>query len=136
MVYKYKRKIFGYECDIYGHLNNSNYLNIYEEARAYVFSSLGCPIKKLKEKSINVVINKTQIDFKKEVALDEEIIVETKIIHMNQVKINWVQKIRDEKNNMLNKCETTTVFTKMKKPVRIDKSIYDYLLDNNKLCGT
>jgi len=40
-MFNYSRRIFSYECDIYGHLNNAEYLKLFEEARSEALTEIG-----------------------------------------------------------------------------------------------
>jgi len=44
MIANFRKRIYGYECDLYGHLHNTNYLNILEAARSEALVDVGMPV--------------------------------------------------------------------------------------------
>lgn len=129
-MFTYERKIFGFECDIYGHLNNSGYLHIYEEARSIAFEALGFSIKQFRENSISVFIKKIEIDYSSELKLEETATIVTEIEFISRVKITWRQKIFNPEGELLNSCVTETIFVKNSRPVRIDNNLHSKFLEN------
>ena len=71
MVLEYKRKIFGYECDIYGHLNNANYLHLYEEARADALEQMGLAVRELNKSGYHIYLTSIELTFKRGIPLEE-----------------------------------------------------------------
>jgi YbgC/YbaW family acyl-CoA thioester hydrolase len=124
-MFVYKRKIYGYLCDIYGHLNNSSYLQIYEEARSEALIDMGLPISKLLESGFHIYLTKVELYYKSGVPNDEIISVKSSIIKMNRMRATWKQQIYDESGNLCNEAFVEGVFIKNGKPARIDKDIYE-----------
>ncbi|MFC1887703.1 acyl-CoA thioesterase [Candidatus Cloacimonadota bacterium] len=123
-MFEHKRKIYGYMCDIYGHLNNSSYLQIYEEARSEALIEMGFPISKLIELDIQIYLTRVELVYKKGIANDEVITVKTAIAKMNRLKAVWKQDIFDSQGELCNTAIVDGVFIKNGKPARIDKEIY------------
>lgn len=123
-MFEFKRKIYGYECDIYGHLNNSNYLQLLEAARAEALIAMGLPIPKLLEFGIAIFVSKIEINYIKPLEIEEIAIVRTKTNKITKVKGIWVQEIYNEANILCAKAIVTGVFTKEGKPVRIKDELY------------
>ncbi|RLC50954.1 MAG: thioesterase [Candidatus Cloacimonadota bacterium] len=126
MKIEYKRRIFGYECDIYGHLNNANYLHLYEEARAAALEQMKMPIGKFKEMGFNIYLTHIELDFIKAINLEERITIRTSIAEMNRLKAVWKQEIYNSKNELCNMATVIGVFVKNDKPARISKELYTY----------
>jgi len=124
----YKRKIFGYECDIYGHLNNANYLHLYEEARADALEQMNLPIRKIREMGISIYVTHIEIDFKKGIELEETVIIKSSISKMSRLKAIWKQEIYNSKNELCNIAQVTGVFVKAGKPGRISKELFERFL--------
>jgi len=127
-MFEYSRKIFGYECDIYGHLNNSVYQNIYEEARAMALDEMQLPLKDLNDLGIQIFLKRIEIDFIKGIPLGTEIIIRSRIIEFSRVKSIWKQEIYHQKGTLMSKAIVTGVFIKEGKPYRIDKDLEDRFL--------
>ena len=123
-MFVYKRKIYGYLCDIYGHLNNSSYLQIYEEARSEALIAMGLPISKLIEIDLQIYLTRVELIYKKGIPNDETITVKSQIVKMNRLRATWLQEIFDKQGELCNSATIDGVFVKNGKPVRIDKTIY------------
>ena len=126
MIFEYKRRIFGFECDIYGHLNNSNYLNLYEEARAIALEEMEVPIRESREKGISIYLIRIEMDFKKGVQLEDEIKIKSYVEKINRLKSVWIQEIYDSSNEICNQVKIEAVFIKDGKPARISKSLFSH----------
>ena len=123
-MFIHKRKIYGFLCDIYGHLNNSSYLQIYEEARSEALIEMGFPISKLIELDFQIYLTRVELFYKKGIPNDEIITVKTSIAEMNRLKATWKQEIYDSKGELCNSAFIDGVYIKNGKPNRIDKDIY------------
>lgn len=121
---EYKRKIFGYECDIYGHLNNANYLHLYEEARADALEQMGLAVRELNKSGYHIYLTSIELTFKKGIPLEEIVTIKSSINEMNRVSTIWEQKIYNCKNELCNTAIVKGVFVKNGKPVRLPKEIY------------
>lgn len=127
MKFEYKRKVFGYECDIYGHLNNANYFHIYEEARSEALAQTEYSVKKFNELGISLFVVHIELDYKKAVNFEENITVVSEITSVNRVKSTWSQSIFNSKNELCNTIYLEAVFGKNAKATRIDPKIVYHL---------
>ena len=121
---EYKRRIFGFECDIYGHLNNANYLHIYEEARSVALEEMDFSIKKLVELEIHIYIVNINLKFKKAIKFEDRVTIETTLGKHSRVKAIWIQKIYNSKKELCNIAEVEGAFIKFGKPYRLPQEIY------------
>ncbi len=128
-MYQYVRTIFGYECDMYGHLNNANYLHIYQEARACLLKELGLSIPLLAEKGISVYIKNLCMDFVIGVPNGMQAHITSEIISLSKVSSVWRQTFCDAAGLVYNTLELSAVFIKKNKPARIPIEIYHTLLN-------
>lgn len=122
-MFEFKRKIYGYECDVYGHLNNSNYLQLLEAGRAEALIEMGIPVAKLLEMNISVFVSNIDISYIKPLKMEQIATVETKTNRITKVKGVWIQEIYNEDNVLCAKAIVTGVFTTKGKPVRIDNDL-------------
>ena len=123
---EYNRKIFGYECDIYGHLNNAIYLHIYEEARSDSLDQMGMSIQKLKENNIGIYLINLELNFIKTIPLGEIITVQSFIIESTKLRATWKQEIFNSKNELCNRAIVKGVFIRDNKPSRLPKDIFEH----------
>jgi YbgC/YbaW family acyl-CoA thioester hydrolase len=76
---EYRRKIFGYECDIYGHLNNANYLHLYEEARANALEEMDMSVGNLSEEGIHIYLSEITLNFKSGLPVGVKVTIDTRM---------------------------------------------------------
>jgi YbgC/YbaW family acyl-CoA thioester hydrolase len=125
---EYKRKIFGYECDVYGHLNNANYLHVYEEARADALEQMDISVEKFLSMNFQIYVTEISVQYKKGIPMGTKIKIETKLKKSNRVSSVWVQEIYDESGDLCSTAEVKGVFVSNGKPKRIDKKLYQHIL--------
>ena len=94
-VFKYPLLIRESHLDTFGHMNNARYLEIFEEARWEIVTSKGFGLKDVQKTGLGPIILEVNLKFKREIALREQIIIESqtqsyrgKIAHMKQ----WIKK--------------------------------------------
>jgi acyl-CoA thioester hydrolase len=63
-LFKTKLSVRTYECDLYGHVNNANFLNYLEHARVELLREMGYTLKSLQEKGIVLFVIKVDIEYK------------------------------------------------------------------------
>ena len=126
MVFKFSKKVYGFECDVYGHLNNANYLMIYESARAEALNDMDMPIAKLKDLGHMIYLVKVEIEYVKAIQLEEIVAVHTKIKQHNRLTTTWQQEIFNPQGELCNSALVTGVYISNGKPTRISKELCEY----------
>lgn len=124
-IIEYKRRIFGYECDIYGHLNNANYLHLYEEARADALEQMKIPVRKLAAIGYHIYITNIELEFIKGLPLESNVIIRSWAEKSNRLTAIWIQEIFNEDNEICNRAQVKGVFVKNGKPTRISKELFE-----------
>ncbi len=119
----YERKIVGYECDIYGHLNNANYLHVYEEARTKALNEIGLSISGLLAQNLHMYLNEINIKFMRGVPLDSIVTVTTEIIVKNRLRSIWHQEMFDSDGNLCSVADVHGVFARDGRPIRIPQEL-------------
>lgn len=66
--------------DIFSHMNNSEYLKLFEEARWDLITKNGYGIEKIQATQLAPTILKIHLSFLKELRLDDHIIIETHLL--------------------------------------------------------
>ncbi len=126
-MFMHQRKIYGFECDIYGHLNNAAYQQIYEEARSEALDELGCSVADFKKLGIDLYLTRIELLFKKEIRLGSVITIKTMIKNSNRVRFTWQQKITDENGTLCNSAEISGAYVRNGKPTRITPDLAQQL---------
>ncbi len=122
---KYNRKIFGYECDIYGHLNNANYLHLYEEARAEALEEMDMSIGKLNEEGVHIYLSEINLTFKIGLPVGEKVVIDSRMIKATRATSIWKQEIFNNSGELCNIAIVKGVFIKNRKPFRISKELFE-----------
>ena len=123
---EYKRRIFGYECDVYGHLNNANYLHLYEEARADALEQMKIPVRNLANLGFHIYLTNIELVFKKGLPLESVVTIKSHIDKANRLTSTWIQEIFDGQGELCNTAIVKGVFVKDGKPTRISKELFEY----------
>ncbi len=100
MLYTFHRKIYGYECDIYGHLNNSNYLQILEAARSDALTEMDMPISRLNSMGIQIFVLRYELDFIKAVELEDIIEVRSAEREISRLRARWTQDVYNSRGEL------------------------------------
>ena len=122
---EYKRRIFGYECDIYGHLNNANYLHLYEEARADALEQMKMPVREFVKSGFQIYITNIEIRFIKGLPLESSVTIRSQIESSNRLQSTWIQEIYNEAEELCSRAVVKGAFVKDGKPTRLPKVLYE-----------
>ena len=125
MKHEFQKRIYGYECDIYGHLNNANYLQLFEAARSEFLLITDLSIDKLSSLGISIFIFESLIKYKKPVELNDVVKVISTVKSCSRVKSIWRQEIFNENGELCTTLEIQGVFVVNGKPSRIPKEVHD-----------
>ncbi|MCD6180892.1 MAG: acyl-CoA thioesterase [Candidatus Cloacimonetes bacterium] len=121
---EYSRKVFGYECDIYGHVNNANYLHILEEARAEALSQMETPIRWLNEQGVAIYVTRVELDYLRGIPLDSTVTVKTSWLKASRLRSVWKQEMYIEDGTLCAVAVVHGAFIKAGKPTRISPELY------------
>jgi YbgC/YbaW family acyl-CoA thioester hydrolase len=119
MIFTFKKRIYGFECDIYGHLNNANYLTLLESARSEALQEMGMPIQKLLDMKWHMYVLRFELDYIKALQLEEIVEVRSKVTSLSKVKSTWLQEVYNSKGELCFKAIPTVVFAFNGKPARL-----------------
>lgn len=95
--YLFELTVRGYELDSYGHVNNAVYLNYIEQARWDLFRQLGL-LDQIMTSGKKIVIVETNIKYKRQLRLFDEIVVET-IMETSAPFLIFDQHLVNQKTN-------------------------------------
>ena len=93
----YKKKVCGFHCDVYGHVNNARYLEFFEEARWNLLD----PIKStgiLEEKKWWTIVVHIELSYKTPLHLNDEIEIHSSISEFGKKSVTFEQKIYKANN--------------------------------------
>ncbi len=89
-MHQYRTQIRERHLDSFGHVNNAQYLVLFEEARWEMITSRGYGMKEVHETKIGTVILSCSVKFKRELSLREWITIETELVSIDK-KIGIIQ---------------------------------------------
>ena len=110
--------------------HHSNYLKYYEIGRLGWFNSIGFSYKKLEDEGIILPVVRTNIIFRKPAYFEDELTLETTLITLPTISIEFGYKIF-KKQVLINEGYTKLIFLDKKnnKPLRCPKNIIDTIID-------
>lgn len=83
-VHQYRTQIRERHLDSFGHVNNAQYLVLFEEARWEMITSRGYGMKQVHENKIGTVILACSVKFKRELSVREWITIETEMVSLEK----------------------------------------------------
>lgn len=125
MVFTFHKKIYGYECDIYGHLNNANYLHLLESARSEALQDMKMPLVRLRELGIQLFVYRFELDYLKPLELEEVAVVKSSFFEMNPLKGRWQQEVFNHLGEKCLNAVLTVVFAAEGRAKRLPKEVYE-----------
>ena len=128
MIFAFNKRIYGYECDIYGHLNNANYLQLLEAARSEALYEMNLAQSDLQKKGIQLFVHYGEISFIKAIDHDEVITVKTCFTEINRIKGKWHQEIYNAAKEICFTADITIVFASEGKAKRLPVEVFEQLL--------
>lgn len=82
-----------YECDLQGVVNNAVYQNYLEHARHEYLKTIGIDFAALAAQGINLVVTRTEIDYKTSLTSGDRFIIEVQSERISAVRIGFRQNI-------------------------------------------
>ncbi len=95
-AHEYPTLIRERHLDAFGHVNNAQYLVLFEEARWEMITSRGYGIREVLAKKIGTVVLECQVRFKRELRLREEIVIRTRVRELHKKTLVLIHEIVQE----------------------------------------
>jgi YbgC/YbaW family acyl-CoA thioester hydrolase len=127
MVFTFQKRIYGYECDAYGHLNNASYLQLLEAARSEALLAMNLSIEALREKDIHIYLTRFEIDYLRGIPLEEIVTVKTWIAEGNRLRAVWIQEVYNAEQKLCCRANVFGAFVRQGKPARISPEDFEIL---------
>lgn len=93
MAYRLDLKVRDYELDMQGIVNNGVYFNYLEHARHEFLLSKGVDFAALATDGINLVVTRSEIDYKSSLASGDEFYIEVMVERLSKVRFGFKQKV-------------------------------------------
>lgn len=94
-------KVRDYECDLQGIVNNAVYQNYLEHARHQFLLSIGVDFADLSSKGINLVVIRTELDYKSPLKSGDAFTVELNLEQVSPLRFCFNQEIYSLPGNKL-----------------------------------
>ncbi|SRR5690606_17426786 len=91
-IFEYKTRILESHLDSFGHVNNANYLKLFEEARWDFITQNGHGLEYVLEKRVGPIILDLNLRFKHELKNREEIQILSQVIEVKNSKIYIIEQ--------------------------------------------
>ena len=108
-----------YECDSYGHINNSVYLNYLEFARIRFLNSLEVPYEELRRRGVGLVVVRICIDYRVPVGSEAKLRIVTRPLKKQRARIVFLQSIWLDSELIAEAEVTWACVNELGKPIRI-----------------
>ena len=86
------------ELDSYGHVNHSNYLHYFEEARISAIAQIGKSVDQLLSEGFLLVVAQIETRFLAPAYLSDSLLVESGITQTRRASAQWLQTITKDKS--------------------------------------
>ncbi len=93
MEFSFETVIAGNHLDVFGHVNNANYLELYEEARWDFIEKNGFGLERIKRDKVGPVILEINITFKAELLNRDKITI---ISHPGEMKHKYIMNLHQK----------------------------------------
>jgi len=90
-----------YECDLQGIVNNATYLNYLEHTRHEFLKSTGIDFAEMHQKGINLVVVRSEIDYKYSLTSGDKFFVSLKMELEGKIRFVFYQDIYRAEDNKL-----------------------------------
>ncbi len=128
MVFEFRKRIYGFECDIYGHLNNANYLQLLESARSEAMIEMGMSVARMRELDLQVFIRSFTLDYRLAVEHEDLITIKSWFDEMNRIKSYWGQQIYNSRGELCFEARMIGVFASGGKAQRLPQEVFEWFL--------
>jgi YbgC/YbaW family acyl-CoA thioester hydrolase len=106
-VHEYRTLIRERHLDTFGHVNNAQYLVLFEEARWEMITSRGYGIEQVHARQIGTVVLECKVRFMRELKLREEITIRTRIREIRKKIIFLAHELVKESGDVAAEAEFT-----------------------------
>ena len=130
--YKHYLKVFYRDIDSMGIVYYSRYFEYFEEARTELLNSIGLDINSIEKNGIFLPVTSTHCDYKKGLRLEQNFILETRILEIPKAKLKINYKIYiQNRADYLVKGYTEHAFMKINgKPTKVPDFIIKVIKNN------
>lgn len=128
MIANFKKRIYGYECDLYGHMHNTNYLNILESARSEALRDVDMPVERLLALNWHVYIHKVEMEFVLGARIDDEVEVRSRVLRVNRLRSTWLQEMYNAEGELCFRAHVHVVHVFDGKPTRVPDDIWQHFV--------
>ena len=130
---KYKHKVQYYETDKMGFVHHSNYIRWFEEARSNFFEKIGAPYSVTESMGIISPVLSVNCEYKKSCYYGEEIIIETTLEKVGNVKFFVSYRVLSEDGELRAEGTSSHCFLNSEGQVislkRVEPELFETLLE-------
>ncbi len=106
-IHEYHTMIRERHLDTFGHVNNAQYLMLFEEARWEMITARGYGLQQVHQRKIGTVVLECSIRFKKELKLRESVVIQTQTLRITKKIITLRHLLLNEAGELAAEAEFT-----------------------------
>lgn len=113
----------GFHIDVFGHVNNSRYLEFLEDARWAIFSKT---LSALREQNLSLVIVNININYRRPALIDQKIAIDAELVRFGNTSFVIEQKVTDADNSEIvfaDAAVTSVILDQAGKPLHLDDKL-------------
>lgn len=121
----WKIRVYYEDTDTGGVVYHSQYLNFYERARSEMLRFIGISQESLLKQHVAFVVTQLCLSYIKAARLDALLTVVTEVKQIKKASITFIQKIRNEKNELISQAtvEVACIDTIKMRPMRLPEEL-------------
>jgi acyl-CoA thioester hydrolase len=125
------KHIYYHDTDCGGVVYYANYLKYFEEARTEYMRERGLELKDLAQKGFLFVVKKVDIDYKAPAAYADNLEIESKIIRVKNVSLEFLQEVRRQNKVLVSASTILVCIDANFRPVPIPQEIIEIFQDDH-----
>ncbi len=127
-IYRHQHRVTYAECTVGNHIYYSRYLNLLEEARGEFFRHVGKSFAALQQADTIFPVVEVRLKYKAPARYDDLLTIETWLVELGKIRINFAYRILNEAGTLLVEGETWHVCTTLgDKPKRASDDLVQVL---------
>ncbi len=125
MIFTFQKRIYGFECDVYGHMNNANYLQLLESARSEAMITMEMSISRMKDLDLQIFVTAFDLQYIKSLQLEDIVSVRSLFFELDRVKGRWQQEVYNSAGELCFTATMRAVFARQGKPQRLPQDVFE-----------
>ena len=101
MKHEIKQRVYYGDTDAYGVVWHGTYLRWMEAGRVELCDQIGIDLVEMKKNDILIPVTNINLRYKSSAKLDDNVIIETKIVNITPIVVKFAQVVKNADNNQV-----------------------------------